>query len=491
MRLVRKRRDAAGLVPAASQNLAICWGGYASATILFALALAVLSKDFGPAVEMAERPVLALVGVLIFAGTGFAVLLPTLIRRSERVPEADTGMLFLIVVGSGVIARLVLFASEPMLENDFQRYLWDGGVTARGHNPYALSPLQVIQDGPGGVLGDLASEARDPLSKIGHKSLTTIYPPVAQGAFAVAHLITPWSLNAWRGVLLACDVATLLLLITLLDATARSRLWAALYWLNPVVLKEAFNSAHMEPVLLPLVLLSVYLGWNKRHALGTIALAFATAVKLWPILLLPVLWRPLLFEYRNLAFLSVVFGLLTALWLFPMLMSAPIETSGLAAYAESWKTNSALYPMLEESVAAVLLSIGASVVDAAVVCRALIATVLVGIAVHLARRPWSSLGDLLQRIGTIIAVLVLLSPAQYPWYTLWYAPFLAFLPSRAFLVLSATIPLYYSSFYFAALDVPEVFTSTVVWVIWLPVWLVAVFEIVTSRRPRPLVLQSG
>ena len=55
---------------------------------------------------------------------------------------------------------------------------------------------------------------------------------------------------------------------------------------------------------------------------------------------------------------------------------------------------------------------------------------------------------------------MLLSPAQYPWYYVWFAPFLAFRPWQGFLVLAATVPLYYAFFHLSARGQPEVFEET-------------------------------
>jgi len=483
-------QEAAGLAPAAWRALYLRWGGYAGVTLAFAVALTVLSQRFGYDVDVAAMPILTLTGILVLVGAIFAISVPLLVRRGEVASIAQQRTLLLVIVAVGLVGRIILFFGEPMLENDFQRYLWDGGVTAHGYNPYAMSPQTVIESGSTGVLGSLASEAGETLQRIGHKSLTTIYPPVAQGAFAIAHLIEPWSLTAWRTVLLVCDLATLGLLILLLDAASRSRLWVALYWLNPVVLKEAFNSAHMEPILLPLVLFSLHLAWRKRPAFGTVALALAAGVKLWPVLLAPLLWRPLLGDWRRMAAVGFIFGTPMASWLTLMLMPGAAETSGLAAYAESWKTNSALYPALQSAVDLSLNRVGFVGVDAAFVARGVIGFTLAGLALALAHRPWNTLGELLTKASTIVAALELLSPAQYPWYTLWFAPFLVFTPSRAFLLLTATIPLYYTSFHFASHEVPEDFKNFFVWGVWLPVWLVAVLELVKLQRGRVLVPQS-
>ena len=64
---------------------------------------------------------------------------------------------------------------------------------------------------------------------------------------------------------------------------------------------------------------------------------------------------------------------------------------------------------------------------------------------------------------------------------LYYGPFLAvvrlpfavFGPRRALVVMTVTLPLYYTSFYFLARDSYPIFSNWVVWLIWCPVWLAA------------------
>ena len=83
-----------------------------------------------------------------------------------------------------------------------------------------------------------------------------------------------------------------------------------------------------------------------------------------------------------------------------------------------------------------------------------------------------------------MAALVLLSPAQFPWYAVWFAPFLAFRPWTGFLLLTATFPLYYLDFYFIGRDQPEIFTGWIVWIIWLPVWCALAIEAVRKSDRR-------
>jgi len=94
------------------------------------------------------------------------------------------------------------------------------------------------------------------------------------------------------------------------------------------------------------------------------------------------------------------------------------------------------------------------------------------VALAVAVKPIKHSADFLTRGLVVIAALIFLAPAIYPWYTLWMAPLLALLPQLGLLLLYATIPLYYTYFFFAAREVTSLYQNGMVWIVWVPVWLV-------------------
>ncbi|MCP5063626.1 MAG: hypothetical protein GY936_14360 [Ignavibacteriae bacterium] len=56
-------------------------------------------------------------------------------KVSRRKRETSIKVLAYIF-GIGLVARILLVPTVPILEDDFNRYLWDGAVTANGFNPY-------------------------------------------------------------------------------------------------------------------------------------------------------------------------------------------------------------------------------------------------------------------------------------------------------------------------------------------------------------------
>ena len=132
-----------------------------------------------------------------------AVALAVAPRLGDIAPSA---MSMGVMVAVGVAMRLVWFGTPAPLEDDYLRYLWDGGVVAAGHNPYRLAPSDILRGGPHvAPLDALAEQAPFILARVNFPDLSTIYPATAQLAFAVAHRISPWSIEGLRVVFLAAD----------------------------------------------------------------------------------------------------------------------------------------------------------------------------------------------------------------------------------------------------------------------------------------------
>lgn len=449
------------------------WFAGALGLTVFAVALAQLSGSFGYDWAVIDMPILTLTALLTTAGSIFFAAVWWAVHKARPAYVRHEVLVFVLMCAAGLLARLILFASEPALEDDYQRYLWDGAVAANGFNPYQSSPAEVAKGGATHPLAGLATQSGAVIDRINHQDLTTIYPPVAQVGFAIAYAIEPFSLLSWRSVVLAADIATLALVAALLGMIGKSRLWAVIYWWNPVVLKEFYNSAHMDVVLLPLVLGALYLALRMRPVAATVALACAAGVKIWPVLLVPLVWRQSVKSKRDLIVCLGTLVFICALWLWPYLIAGLGEKSGTLAYAERWTINAPLFTSLRAGLRAVLDTSGLfenTQMWASMSARALLGFAAVVTAVALALKPARDAHEFIRRALIVVAAIILLAPAIYPWYTLWMAPLLALVPELGLILLYATIPLYYTYFYFAARALTEVHHQGVVWIVWLPVW---------------------
>lgn len=437
------------------------------------------------------------------AGLWFVIDIPRLIRSSVAHWPIACGGIFdpaapvthparvtlLMIIAAGFVARVILFASHPILEDDYHRYLWDGGVTAAGLNPYTDAPTatsDLLTSPAEGASAErrlaLARDAGSTLERINHPELKTIYPPFAQVAFAVAHHLSPWSLTAWRIVCLAADTATLALLLTLLSMAGRSQLWIAIYWWNPLVLKELFNSAHMEAVLIPFVLLSLTLSLRNRPTGAMAALALAAGVKVWPVLLVPLILRPYVATPGRLFVPLAIFAVILAAMVYPIVAGGLDETSGFVAYATFWQTNSALFPIVNGAMTAAIATINSITgldIDpdiAGRLTRVVFAGVVISVAIAVGGGRMTNAPplDVLRRAAIICLAMVLFSPAQFPWYMTWMLPLAVFLPLNGVIAVTAVVPFYYAAFHFHFNDSYEGNKLLLASIIWVPVWLALV-----------------
>lgn len=372
-------------------------------------------------------------------------------RFSRRAPTR--AMLAGLLV-AGLVARLMLLASPPLYEDDYARYLWDGGVTAHGINPYGRSPLSVMVETrpllPIVATGTphrpsaqalLGVQSGGALERVSYPSVTTIYPPLAQLAFAAAHLLSPWSLIGWKLVVLAAEAAALALLAGALRAAGRPRHWVLAYWLCPLILKEFGNGAHMDALLMPALAGLCWALLAGRLRIAALMIGVAAGVKIWPaVLVLVLIWQAPRWAERLL--LMAIAGGSALLFLAPMLLSIDPANSGLVAYADGWMRNSLVFPLILSAAGVVFPE-----ADAARFARILVAAVVALMALRWGRT--AAPGAPLAAIGAwrdTSLLLLLLSPTGYSWYGSWVVPFFVLAPSLAAGLLTGFVGAYYARF---------------------------------------------
>lgn len=185
-----------------------------------------------------------------------------------------------VLVGA-LVLRVAYAPLLPVLSDDMFRYVWDGWLQMRGVNPYHWTPDAKA----------LAAWHDRPLfEKLNSASYYSVYPPLSQLVFAAGGWAstTDWQVSYFviKGIFLALEGAGLGLLATL--TTARNVL---LYAWNPLVLVEVAGQAHTEAALIPFLVGAV---WAVRRGAGrwaSVAIAGASLVKLYPLVLGPFLLR--------------------------------------------------------------------------------------------------------------------------------------------------------------------------------------------------------
>jgi hypothetical protein len=387
----------------------------------------------------------------------------------------------------GLAMRIAFFGSTPILEDDHYRYLWDGGVVAEGFNPYRYAPRDVLECQADTVPDELCrvgEEAPTILKRINYPWLRTIYPPLTQTAFALAHTIKPWSLDAWRIVLLFLDILTLCLLFTILRSLHLPLRGVVIYWWNPLLVKEIYNSCHMDLLLLPVLLACYLLVSRGRTVSASGALGLAVGVKFWPALLLLLVLRPVLSRVRTLLPALTLFAGISFIMFLPLYVGGLDSRSGFVAYSRFWEMNDTLFMLVLWGVQGIKELLGVGLTSVQNMTRATVVCILALIVVLLVRKDDQRPLVIGRRFLYIIAALYLLSPTQFPWYSIWMLPFLAIQPRTSLLLLTALLPLYYLRFYFAARDLVGVHDNGIVWLEFVPVWCLLLWEWHKDRLKR-------
>ncbi len=387
-----------------------------------------------------------------------------------------------LIIFTGLVARVILIPSTPVLEDDFYRYLWDGAVTANGINPFEYSPLDIENDSlqiPGKLI-QLKKESGSVYENINHRHIRTIYPMLAQFTFAAAYLISPWQTWGWKLILLLFDLILLFVLFRLLKYLKLPLIFISFYWLNPIVLHEFYSAAHMDLLALPFVSLSLFFFIKKKQTTAVILLAAATGFKVWPLILLPLyVWEIRTDKKLVLKNFLLCIGIIIILFL-PVLISGVDKSLGFVRYAEAWVNNSAFYNLFSELINWIISVAGLSFSYDYLLPRFGIGIIYLIILYFILRRKSENHFVFFEKTLLIVAILFLISPAQFPWYYNWIVPLLVIRPKAALLLYPVLLPLYnlnYISNYFIYLQ-------------HLPVLIFFIWELKTQKMKKYFELSA-
>jgi len=390
---------------------------------LAAVSLAgVVSYNFLPIEQRHRAAAFVALQLLLLAPAAGALWL----RPGGRIPLA-------VILGAAALVRLACLPSDLIFENDVFRYLWDGRVWAAHLNPYQHAPSSP-------ELAGLVDEWLFP--QIAYRQVPTPYPPLAEALFAGARGLFGEDVLGLQAIMAAFDLGTVVLLVLLGRALAVPRA-AAAYALHPLVLKEFSQAAHVDAAAVFFLVLAALLMVRKRNTWAVSCLAAATLVKMFPIVLLPVLgrrvgWKRVLL-YGALVFAP--FAVLLAMGVWPF--------TGLETFARYWIFNPSVYDLVVRAIGLIV-----PIERAHALARPVCALVIAG---GIARLTWKvSPGDdrsVLRAMLAAILLLLLCSPAANPWYVAWLLPFGLLLGDRAALAWTGTASLAYL-FYWAGADLP-------------------------------------
>jgi alpha-1,6-mannosyltransferase len=223
----------------------------------------------------------AYIGLFIGQLGFYVVACYIVLRWADRSSRAARWATIGVVIFFAVGFRAVLVPQRPYLSSDVYRYVWDGHVQANGINPYRNVPealeLSSLRDDR--IFPNINPEDRRWLSP---------YPPVAQMVFAVVARIHSLSVTTFKAAMSSFDLITVLLLMLVLARSGLDPARAIIFAWHPLAIFEGSHSGHIEAVLIAFLALALWAWSERKPALTGIALALATLVKFYPVLLLPV-----------------------------------------------------------------------------------------------------------------------------------------------------------------------------------------------------------
>jgi alpha-1,6-mannosyltransferase len=333
--------------------------------------------------------------------------------RLGDLPPRWLGMLFVLAAGM----QAILVFTRPTLSDDMYRYVWEGRVqVVSGLSPYRYPPSAP----------ELAS-LRDAhiWASVNRKTAVTIYPPLAEATFAVLWRIWPDSVRWFQIVMAGGALLAGGLLVGLLRDLGRPTARVLIYLWSPLLIFETAHSAHLDGLMLPLLVGAWWARLRQRDALAGALLGLAAAYKLYPVLLLPALWRP---DHKQgrwqmpAAFL----GVLVASYL-PAVLS---QGSAVIGFLPDYLRETFNLSPLVQAILAGLRQLNAGALHGLGLTplrelALLLLGVLALLGLYMLRRPVRDGAAALRRSLWLMGAFVLLSHDLFSWYLLWLLPLLA------------------------------------------------------------------
>ena len=372
---------------------------YILGTILL-VALAICSRQFSSRGAPSFLIPLAVAGI--------AYLLS--IREFLATPSFPKHVI-LIGLLLAAICHLLFLRLPPGSDDDIHRYVWDGRVQRLGYNPYIVVPSDP-------ALGGLHTPETRTLN---NPDLPSPYPPGSQLFFRGVTAIHE-STFALKVAFVVCAWTIVLVLLDVLRTSGQGAHWVLAYAWHPLLATEVAGSGHIDIVGALLLLLSFAALGRRWRSIAALTFGLAVAVKLLPIVLLPLYWK------RVRARDALLAAAVPAVLYIPFLDHGPIPIGSLGTYLHSFRFNAPVFAMLERVVAPEFL-VGFAV--------------LVGFLTSVWLRKNSEACSS-QAFAWPMAASLLCAPVVYPWYLLWLLPFLrsaSLLPIMIWTI--SIIPTYY------------------------------------------------
>lgn len=233
---------------------------------------------------MPPQPTHPRIPFMLFYIAGFVPYLAACILVLKTKPQEPRWLELGLIFTGALLLRTMVLSVEPFLSPDSWRYLWDARITLLGYSPYVYKPED-----------PLFVHLRDVIyQNTAYRYVPTIYPPGAQAIYLLSYLLAPGNLVVLKGIFVLMDTVTCVALAYFLKYRGLDPRRVIIYAWCPVPIIEIAIEGHLDAIAIMFSMLAIVC--NCRSGRGSRALTgfligMATLAKLYPIILLLVVWR--------------------------------------------------------------------------------------------------------------------------------------------------------------------------------------------------------
>lgn len=280
-----------------------------------------------------------------FIGFGWGILYTILLILGKKFQYSMTQTGKFILLFSILIIHFIAWKSQPIWEDDYFRYAWDGKMIRHGIHPYSESPEIAWR-----TLEKKNLPVPEYHNKINFPEYRTVYPPITELLFASERL-APDTTNGWMFMILFLDFFAVIMLWLFCRHKDKPMIWLVFVALvcHPIWLKEGLNSVHFDlAVIIPLAaFIFIREGLNKPKSLLTpLFLGLTAGIRPWFLAL--ILWAGKEWRWKEWSlFVFVLFAPWVIMISLPGMPSDILE--GLKSWSEfvkDWEFNSIIYDIV-------------------------------------------------------------------------------------------------------------------------------------------------
>lgn len=339
----------------------------------------------------------------------------------SRHTSGQSRLLMWILICASIFRFTIWPAAVPVTD-DVHRYRWEAKLQTYGGNPYQVRPADPQW-----------TQVRDSsFDRVGQKDFKAGYGPawelLARWTYRALQRIVPETdrqIYWFRAVPAFFDASIIAALLALLKAQRMPLTFVLVYAWCPLPIWEFWANGHNDAPAVFFVVLAAWAAARKGWGRAFLWLGVATALKFWPVLLVPLFLRR---SGRSFWMVCIV-PIVLVVFAVPYWSGVSENAQFMTGFLGSWRNNDSLFGLVAWVVrdpywtkyttwALVLLS-----------------------TIWIAFRPIP--GTLERQIVSTLAVALLLSSNCHPWYLTWFTPFLAFVPNPGLLLWTSLMPLSY------------------------------------------------